>query len=84
MFLEPYQEESVEEEVELMRRFGHEVEIFDREQMQSEVASPLYRGGIWDKTNSAVARSRASSRTGCDGRRTGSACGFTSTPPPPG
>ncbi len=54
VWLEPYQEESVEEEVELMRRFGHEVEIFDREQMQSEVASPLYRGGIWDKTNSAV------------------------------
>jgi glycine/D-amino acid oxidase-like deaminating enzyme len=52
--LEPYQEEWIEEEVELMRRFGHEVEVFDREQMQKEVASPIYRGGIWDKTNSAV------------------------------
>jgi len=37
-----------------MRRFGHEVEVFDREGVQAEVASPLYRGGIWDKTDSAI------------------------------
>jgi glycine/D-amino acid oxidase-like deaminating enzyme len=54
VLLEPYQQEWVDDEVELMRRFGHEVEIFDREQMQNEVASPTYLGGIWDKTNSAV------------------------------
>jgi glycine/D-amino acid oxidase-like deaminating enzyme len=54
VLLEPYQDAWVEEEVELMRRFGHEVEVFDREGVQAEVASPLYRGGIWDKTDSAI------------------------------
>ncbi|HEY2602236.1 MAG TPA: FAD-dependent oxidoreductase, partial [Thermoleophilaceae bacterium] len=52
--LEPYQDEWVEEETELMRRFGHEVETLDREQVRAEVNSPLYRAGIWDKTGAAI------------------------------
>jgi len=52
--LEPYQDEWVEEEAELLRRFGHEVETLDRDAMQNEVRSPTYRAGIWDKTGAGI------------------------------
>jgi glycine/D-amino acid oxidase-like deaminating enzyme len=49
--LEPYQDVWLEEEPELLRRFGHDVEVFATpEAMQAEVASPLYRGGVWDRS----------------------------------
>jgi glycine/D-amino acid oxidase-like deaminating enzyme len=52
--LEPYQDEWVEEEAELLRRFGHEVVTLDREAMQNEVRSPTYRAGLWDKTGAGI------------------------------
>ena len=52
--LEPHELSWVDEEVELARRFGHEVEVLDREQVRAELASPTYIGGIWDKTGSAL------------------------------
>jgi glycine/D-amino acid oxidase-like deaminating enzyme len=52
--LEPYQDAWIEEEVELLERFGHEVEVFDREGMRQQVNSPTYRGGLWDKTGTAI------------------------------
>lgn len=36
--------------VEELARFGHEAELLDGEQMRTEVNSPLYRGGIWQKS----------------------------------
>jgi glycine/D-amino acid oxidase-like deaminating enzyme len=30
------------------------VERFDAQQMQREIASPLYRGGVWDRTGAAI------------------------------
>lgn len=48
--LEPHEVEWMEEEAELLRHFGHDVELFvDPDAMQAEVASPLYRAGVWDK-----------------------------------
>ena len=47
--LEPHEEAWLDEEAELLRRFGHDVERLDGPAMQAEVASPLYRGGVWDK-----------------------------------
>lgn len=45
-----YQDGWVAEEAELARRFGFDVEVFpDAAAMQAEVASPLYRGGVWTK-----------------------------------
>lgn len=46
----PYQDSWLEEERELADRYGYEVEVFpDAAAMQAEVASPIYRGGIWTK-----------------------------------
>ena len=36
------------------RRFGHDVEVLDGEAMRAEVASPTYRGGIWDRPAPAL------------------------------
>ena len=47
--LEPHEEAWLDEEAEVLRRFGHDVERLDGRAMQAEVASPLYRGGVWDK-----------------------------------
>lgn len=48
--LEPYQDAWLREEPELLRRFGHDVEVFATpEAMRAEVASPTYRGGIWHR-----------------------------------
>ncbi len=53
--LAPYQDAWIEEERELAARFGLEVEVFgDAESMQSEVASPTYRGGVWIKDGGGV------------------------------
>ncbi len=52
--LEPHEVEGLEEGAELLERFGHEHELFDREGMQAEVASPTYLAGLWDKTDAAV------------------------------
>ena len=52
--LEPYQEAWIEDEVALLRRFGHDVEVFDGPAMRAEVASPTYRAGIWDRTGAGL------------------------------
>jgi glycine/D-amino acid oxidase-like deaminating enzyme len=53
--LEPYQDAWIDEEAELLKQFGHQVTTFDNaEQMQKEVNSPLYRGGVWDRTGAGI------------------------------
>jgi hypothetical protein len=52
--LEPYQDAWIDEEVELLQRFGHEVEVLDQAGVRAELNSPTYRGGIWDKTGTAI------------------------------
>ena len=52
--LEPHELDWVAESAELFERYGHEHEVFDREAIQAEVASPTYLGGIWDKTDAAL------------------------------
>jgi glycine/D-amino acid oxidase-like deaminating enzyme len=52
--LEPHEEEWLEEEAELARRFGHDVELLDAAAMRAEIASPTYRGGVWDRTGVAM------------------------------
>ena len=44
----------LEEEAELMRRFGHDAELLDRERIRAEVNSPMYLGGLWTRTGSAL------------------------------
>ena len=38
----------------LLRRFGHEVTLFDGPAMRAEIGSPTYLGGIWDRTGAGV------------------------------
>ncbi len=48
--LAAYQDRWLKEERDLAERFGYKVEVLaDPAAMQAEVASPLYRGGIWTK-----------------------------------
>jgi glycine/D-amino acid oxidase-like deaminating enzyme len=54
VILEPYQDAWVEEETDLLPRFGHDVEVFDGPAMRREVASPTYRAGVWDRTGMAL------------------------------
>ena len=52
--LEPHELDWLEEGAELLQRFGHEHELFDTDAMQAEVASPMYLGGLWDKTDAGL------------------------------
>jgi glycine/D-amino acid oxidase-like deaminating enzyme len=52
--LEPHEVAWVAEAADLLERYGHEHEAFDRNAIQAEVASPTYLGGIWDKTDAAL------------------------------
>ncbi|HSE80513.1 MAG TPA: FAD-binding oxidoreductase [Gaiellaceae bacterium] len=52
--LEPHEVAWLEEGAELLERYGHDHELFDRDAVQAEVASPTYLGGLWDKTDAAL------------------------------
>lgn len=51
---DPHQDGWPEEHARTLRRFGHDVELLDGEAMRAEVASPLYRGGVWDRTGAGI------------------------------
>jgi glycine/D-amino acid oxidase-like deaminating enzyme len=52
--VEPYQDAWLEEDANLLRRYGHEVEVLDGPAMRAEVDSPTYRGGLWDRTDAGL------------------------------
>ena len=52
--LEPHEVAEAEEEAALLRAYGHDVEVLDGAAMRAEVASPTYRGGVWDRTGAGV------------------------------
>jgi glycine/D-amino acid oxidase-like deaminating enzyme len=52
--LEPHQEAWLREEADLLRRFGHDVELLDGPAARAEVSSPTYRGALWDRTGAAI------------------------------
>jgi glycine/D-amino acid oxidase-like deaminating enzyme len=52
--LEPYQDAWLEEDAELLRPYGHDVEVLDGPAMRAEVDSPTYRGGLWDRTDAGL------------------------------
>ena len=51
---EPHQVAWLDEEAEALAALGHDVVRLDGEAMRAEVASPLYRGGVWDRTGAGV------------------------------
>lgn len=52
--VEPHEVEWLAEGAEALRRYGHEVELLDREQIQGEVRSPLLEGGAWQRTGAGL------------------------------
>ena len=52
--LEPHQVEPLKEEAELLARYGHRVELLDRDRVRAEVDSPTYLAALWDRTGSAI------------------------------
>ena len=52
--LAPHQHEWAAEDAEALRRFGHEVELLDADAMRAQVASPLFHGGLWDRTGAGI------------------------------
>ena len=52
--LEPRELEDLHEEVELARRFGHDITLLDADATRAQVNSPTYLGAVWDRTGSAL------------------------------
>ncbi|QEC49011.1 FAD-dependent oxidoreductase [Baekduia soli] len=52
--LEPHEVARAEHEAGLLRRFGHNVEVLDRDAMRAELDSPTYLGGLWDRTGAGI------------------------------
>ena len=52
--LEPRELADLEEEAELMRRFGYDAELLDADRVRAEINSPTYLGGLWVRTGSAL------------------------------
>jgi glycine/D-amino acid oxidase-like deaminating enzyme len=52
--LERHELADLEEEAELVRRFGYQAELLDRDQVRAQVNSPLFLGGLWTRTGSAL------------------------------
>lgn len=52
--LEPQEDDWLAEEAKQLRELGHDVELLSREEMSGEVASPLYRGGMWQRNGSGL------------------------------
>ena len=46
--------ESLEHEAELLRRFGHDVDVLDAARIRAEVNSPTYLGGLWVRSGAAL------------------------------
>jgi glycine/D-amino acid oxidase-like deaminating enzyme len=52
--LHPAHADELDEAAALHRRFGHDVEVLDGDAMRAEIASPIYHGGLWNRTGAAL------------------------------
>jgi glycine/D-amino acid oxidase-like deaminating enzyme len=52
--LAPHELAELPDEIELLRRFGHDVALLDGDELRAELNSPTYLGGIQDRTGSAL------------------------------
>jgi glycine/D-amino acid oxidase-like deaminating enzyme len=51
---QPHELPELEEEAALLRRFGWDADVLDREAVRAEVASPTYLGAVWQRTGVAL------------------------------
>jgi glycine/D-amino acid oxidase-like deaminating enzyme len=52
--LEPHEQEWLADEAEELRRLGHDVVLLDAAGVRAEVRSPLYRGGLWQRSGAGI------------------------------
>jgi glycine/D-amino acid oxidase-like deaminating enzyme len=52
--LEPHELGELDDDAELARRFGHEAEVLDRAGVRAQLDSPLFLGGLFTRTGSAL------------------------------
>jgi glycine/D-amino acid oxidase-like deaminating enzyme len=52
---QPHELAELEEEAALLRRYGWEADVLDRDAVRAEVASPTYLGAVWQRTGVALA-----------------------------
>jgi len=52
--LEPHEVAGAAEEAELLRAYGHDVEVLDAAAMRAQVDSPTYLGGVWDRSGAGL------------------------------
>ena len=52
--LESYQADSLVQDAELERRFGHDAVVLDADAIRAEVRSPTYLGGLWLRDSTAL------------------------------
>lgn len=52
--VEEHELADLDEELELAHRFGYEAELLDQTQVRAQLNSPLFLGGLWTRTGSAL------------------------------
>jgi glycine/D-amino acid oxidase-like deaminating enzyme len=52
--VEPHELDWLAEQAEALGDLGHEVELLDREALGAEVTSPIYLGGVWQRSGAGV------------------------------
>ncbi len=52
--VEPHQLQELEETAREARSYGHDLDLLDREQIQGQIHSPLFLGGLHDRTGAAL------------------------------
>jgi glycine/D-amino acid oxidase-like deaminating enzyme len=52
--LEPYQRDALPQDAELLRRFGHQVEVLSGDEVRVQICSPTYQGGLWVRSGSGL------------------------------
>ena len=52
--VEPHELALLDEYAEVLARFGHDAEVLDRDAIRAQIDSPLFLGGVWRRSGSAV------------------------------
>ena len=52
--VEPHELALLDEYAEVLARFGHDAEVLDRDATRAQIDSPLFLGGVWRRSGSAL------------------------------